>query len=655
MARQLYTYSLIKALYDKGQDYIDCFWPLVISVLPIEQKGIALTDLQAKVEGRFGLKVPTHSLETVLTRAARKELVIMKRKAVSLTDEGKLQLASLEIERDVERRVNELIDAATDFLNHALNDNVTVDECRTLLLGFVQSNLDYLLSFINPKASAAASNSPKFEERSRELMLLRFFIHVEKSVPRLFEALVDVILGSVMSLAVYGENPDEAVKRFSKTLVYLDTNIVFSLLGLHFQEFNKPAKELFDLMKNEGQFELRVFDFTVEEIVNVLRNYGVNRSLYFQNVRVASIYSSLASNGWTNSKVLELICEIEERLASVGILVTTTGSNLVSFEPSDAKLLESIASYKPNQGKRGRLHDLAAIEHIEKLRKGRVRRIKDAGVLFLTSDRRLARFAFVEKGHRDYATISEVIPDRLLTNLLWLKNPGAAKGITIDAIISVHSRGLFVDKDVWGVFYRTIAEAAKSGKVTDLDITVLLYDSNVQTILLELSPEKASETIGEQWIVDSVQQARARLNKDQQEALEKQRSGFEATIAVEKTEYLKRIEGLIGTFRDRVSKSTDKQFKWLSRSFKAFVIGILAVAFRYSLSWVISRWSLIEPTAWVGSGLLGFALWTLGEKSSPRYLRKKLADTIHQHLLHRNKITLGLADLEKEITKTETD
>jgi hypothetical protein len=33
----IYTYALIKALYDEGEDYIDSFWPIVVKTIPSNQ------------------------------------------------------------------------------------------------------------------------------------------------------------------------------------------------------------------------------------------------------------------------------------------------------------------------------------------------------------------------------------------------------------------------------------------------------------------------------------------------------------------------------------------------------------------------------------------------------------------------------------------
>ena len=88
MNSQLFTYSLIRTLYDQGKDYIDSFWPLVVKVLPIDGIGIPLETIQSKIKERYSILIPQHSLRTIITRAARKKLVVRHEKNVSLTKQG---------------------------------------------------------------------------------------------------------------------------------------------------------------------------------------------------------------------------------------------------------------------------------------------------------------------------------------------------------------------------------------------------------------------------------------------------------------------------------------------------------------------------------------------------------------------------------------
>ena len=88
MSTQLYTYSLIRSLYDQGDDIIDSFWPLVINVLPKDKSSLALENVQSELEKSYGLNIPRHSLGTITTRATRKGYIARSHKSLSLTQDG---------------------------------------------------------------------------------------------------------------------------------------------------------------------------------------------------------------------------------------------------------------------------------------------------------------------------------------------------------------------------------------------------------------------------------------------------------------------------------------------------------------------------------------------------------------------------------------
>ena len=61
MNNLLFTYALIKSLYDQGDDYIDSFWPFTIQVID-ESKDSDTSYIQSKVLDTCGLSIPLHVL-----------------------------------------------------------------------------------------------------------------------------------------------------------------------------------------------------------------------------------------------------------------------------------------------------------------------------------------------------------------------------------------------------------------------------------------------------------------------------------------------------------------------------------------------------------------------------------------------------------------
>ena len=108
MERLIYTYALIRSLYDQGEDYIDSFWPFVIKVLPPNK--FADSDIiQRNLKEKFDIEMPLHVLRTVLNRARRRGYIEQKEKQYKLTKSGLEYLDKLEADREVERRITALL------------------------------------------------------------------------------------------------------------------------------------------------------------------------------------------------------------------------------------------------------------------------------------------------------------------------------------------------------------------------------------------------------------------------------------------------------------------------------------------------------------------------------------------------------------------
>ena len=338
-------------------------------------------------------------------------------------DSGIDYSGKLETEKEVERRINALLEDMRQFFE-GKGVSLDLDKIRESLLYFVHKNIDFLAECIAPSKTLTKLTPPEF--LGFDKYLLEYIESAKRQKPDDYKTLENLVFGSIISVLLLANEPEEITKirnePFSHCQVFLDTNFVFSVLGLHRDVFNKPAGELFDLLKKHN-FDLKAFGFTVDEICRVINSYPEESHRYPASVGVDTIYSSLKAKGWSNTDARQFIINIEQILQEKGIAIEWFKDiDLGKYTP-DEELEDVIRRYKPNQNSFHRNHDLAAIAKIKELRKKTIRRIEDSGVLFLTSDIGLHKFDFIEEGHKQNATICETILDRLMTNILWLKNP----------------------------------------------------------------------------------------------------------------------------------------------------------------------------------------------------------------------------------------
>lgn len=391
---------------------------------------------------------------------------------------------------------------------------LSCDQIHELLLYFVHKNIDFLIECINPSFSSNTAIPSKLD--GNEGHLLEYVLTAERQEPENYKILENMVMGSIISALLYVEEPEEITNirttKFGHCQVFLDTNFVFSILGLHVEEFNEPAKELLSLLK-KNNFELKVFGFTVDEITSTINAYSKENYRYPQSVRVNSLFSALKRKGWSKTDAREFIINIEHTLQQAGIKIEWIKDINLSRYEVDETLRKNIKSYKPDQNAFGQSHDLAAIAKIQEIRGKPIRKIEDSKAFFLTSDVKLSRFN-LETEHKERGTICETILDRLLTNILWLKNPSTKP--PLKSIIAVHSRDLFVNRRVWDKFYGVLHELKESGKVTDEGISTLFWHNYVEDALRSIEESDAGK-ITPQFVLEQVEKAEKQKEQDFEE------------------------------------------------------------------------------------------------------------------------------------------
>jgi len=207
---------------------------------------------------------------------------------------------------------------------------------------------------------------------------------------------------------------------------------------------------------------------------------------------VDTLYSSLNKQGWTKTRAKEFVANIESILQENGIEIEWEEDiDLNTYSPKNEDLRNLIREYKPLQSVYHQNHDLAAIEKIEELRGKPIRKIEDSKVFFLTSDIRLSRLNFTKMGHKENGTVCEAYLDRLLTNILWLKDP--CMELPLKSIIAAYSRDLFIKRRIWDKFYEALQQLRQEKKVDDENISTLFYHGYIEDILKDIDEQESDK------------------------------------------------------------------------------------------------------------------------------------------------------------------
>lgn len=637
---------MIRALFEQGKDYIDSFWPFLVKILPSDGKALLITEIQNNIKSQFSLLIPLHCLNTIITRAHRQKYVCLQNKSVWLTKKGMEYQSNLELDRDVERRINDLLEDVKKYL-FKQSINLSTDEISIILYDFIAENIELSESFLHPDETFLSDSFKSSGKKKFDQYIYRYLINIEKSKPNFYRTLQDIVCGSIISLILRDSlisNPD---KKFGSITLFFDSNFILSLLGFDDLITSQLSTELLGLIKKEKGFKLKVFDFTVKEISLLLRTYLQEGDKYLQVIDVNSLFSRLKSRGWTQVSVIEFISHIEEEINQIGIDIQPTLVRLKEYDPERSEDRTKISIYKPEQSPVSQNHDLAAITTTKNTRGHPIRQIENAISFFVTSDIKLFHYNLIEWGHSSDNTVAEVITDRILTNLLWLKNPNTISKIQINSLISIHSHDLFIDKAIWKRFLEIVQSLRNSNTIDDKDVALLLYDNNLQDALKEIQPTDTKK-VSPLFVLKYVQVAKDKLTQENLEKLEKSKIDFNTKEKEKMIAIMNVVDGIKESIYKEVSTSAKKSILLIRIVLGIlFVFTLVLIFFKF----LLPKWEFYDPLIWI-VGIFFFLLNMLGFKI-PKNI--KLFDNLENRLYNKNILkkinTSKIGEIEKGLEK----
>ncbi len=573
MERIIYTYALIKVLFDQKRDFIDSFIPLILSTL-LENSIIDLKSIQQKLIEEFELSIPIHVLKTIVKRAKRRGYLEEDLTGWHFTREGFDHIKSLEERGTVQRRINALVESAQIFFK-SRDELLTTEAIKRLLYNFIRIELYSLIKFLDPTTDNEITIDRSREGKETRAILVEFILEIQEKRPAEFQILKELVYGGIIAATLHKENLTEQ-KSFDRISVYLDSNFIFNLL-YGSDETKKAAQELVDIIKQEG-LTLRIFDFTVEEMCSVIENYPRISKQYPSGIQIDSIYSTLRRAKWTFSDAKDFVVNVDTILGNLGvdIVQTNRGEELESYVSTNQSLTDAVMRYKPAQSLIARNRDLITIEEIKKIRKKSSRNIEDVNAIFLTCDNGLHSADIFGDSHREKGTIGEVILDSLFASILWIKNPGI--DLPVDVIIASHSRDLLIDRRVWDKFYTIINTLKERGDINNDQVAALFYHGYLNEFLRKFDSSDA-DNITEGVVLDRVEKAaKIAEYETEQDKQEKEKLRIELEKAEsEKEKILKMHDRQVSKIRASAQKDANREadrISWL-----IFILTALSLGF----------------------------------------------------------------------------
>lgn len=492
MQNTLISFALIKAIYDQSVDLLTPFYPFILETLRVSQKRLSGSEVSDELLNLFDLNIPLNTLETISKELNEQDYIYYNKHMFSswfieLTDKGIEYLKESDKERrSIQNRQRIFFESFTSFCTNTFdNVNYSNSDFNNLVKDYIIKNIENL-SFLNPDKQNDIQKLNIFD-----FQLTEFLLKIEHENQKLVDTFNELIRGAIIWCMITRDEKIDIKTSFDSIDIYLDSNILFSILGFHHPSINKAAIELFQLMNSNRSIQLKVLNITLNEMANLLENYKKEKIIY-SNMPVHSIFYYLKHNGYTNSKIDILIDELPEKMRELGVeLEVIEEVNYDKLTEEEKSAFQDLYHYKSEINNRrdpllqkqestifrSSLHDYNVVSHVLSIRPNWVKSLEKCKFIFLTSSYYLSNYGqILSKQNKSFPII---IRDTILTNILWLKNPSNNIGVSFSNIINAHANEIFINNSIWREFIRSMNELLESEKINNDDYARLISKNQI--------------------------------------------------------------------------------------------------------------------------------------------------------------------------------
>ena len=417
-------YAVLKSEWF-NRDILDEYIPFVATI--IIENNIDEVDelfLTKKLNEKYNDIFQENFVRQILSQAVRKGVIINNR-GKFVVDKTKVKQYAIKMESfDFDFEL--LID---DFIKYA-NDNryfPSKEEVKRLIFDFVDKYDDRVL-YNNIEDIPISNNVFLYH-------WCNYVIELTDNNKRLSEFFIGLCFGNLIKNALFYTS--EAASSFSNLTIYLDTPMIFAVMGMDTPEREKSYKTLLTKAAKIGM-SIRVFDHNFEEAKGIMeRASRWAISSQYEQSRANKVAQFFYESGMDAEDIDEYIHDFEQQLNSKGIVKeeTTYRTEENAFQADEKHLFDEI---KQEYGIRSLKYnseaeydnsiqtDVRSLVMIQRKRAGAYSTdLNAARCVFITTN------GVVAKVSKDYTLSNELTKDKIPTaitadmfgTLLWLNYP----------------------------------------------------------------------------------------------------------------------------------------------------------------------------------------------------------------------------------------
>jgi len=437
-------------------------------------------------------------------------------------------------------------------------------------------------------------------ERREELFIVnKVILYMYENDKNGWSLLQNVVTGYLLSnVILYDQNAIRAKLKGLK--VYLDTRIIFRLMGVEGEEMKEVYEKFISKLKEEG-IKLSIFQHTYEEIMDILDGcYKWIDNPQYDPSKASLALRHFKERGFHQSDIVLIRDKLRDYLINLGIEIEPFPQEMPEYSIDKDKLKNYIREiYERNprfiyyEKKLTIERDVQSISAIYQLwRRKKPINLKQAKFIFITPNAGLAYASGIfhrKEFQLEGFYIPPCVTDTFLGTMVWINNPKKVQEIMPTTLISMSMAILKHSEEFIKKWYLEIKKLLERGEITQEDF-ILLRDSQIARELLDEKTLGDPEAISSKTAIEIWQEIEQRaLQKYEEEKLRHEKTR-------EELEQMKRRE------KEREEKLLKSSQKYATIIVWATLLITTALII---LSW-IREWGILSKVLSGVSFILGF-------------------------------------------------
>lgn len=465
----LCIFALINSYFENNKSYLDAFAPFVLKVFKKDET-LKETEIINRIKERFNLTIPLNIFRMITNNLCNEYEYLQKickkgANSYKLTSVGLDYLNSLPSEESVREEIEGLL-IKIKKTKQKNGQNITLEKMEESLLNLLYKNLEiFFLALHQETRENVYKLKEKFRaETEEENLILEYFLETSADRGSELKKIEDIIFASLLYFAINSGALNIIEDDFEELTVFLDSNLLIELLGYDYSDIKiKYAEDVLNVLKSNPNIHIKYFDITEDEIVSLFKGYLIyHKYTYYPE---HDVYIYFEKEGFDQKKINNIIKNLGRNLSSLGIKKFNIKNNLLKDITISSDKIESYKKFISGKtGTKSYKHDLLAIEAVRKLREKNninTELVLNSKYIFLTSSLNLYLYNYIECGNN----LPEVLFDRVLCGLLWLRKPEISKKVSFNTILAIEVKGnKFLDSEMKYNVIRKIKETKNSGK-----------------------------------------------------------------------------------------------------------------------------------------------------------------------------------------------